>query len=62
MAQVVSSLLHVVIPALWPCRRLSDLEATNNVTTSHVNWHQYTCPDGQVNELASLTLQNQEPV
>jgi len=57
---ILSAVLHVLVPAAWSCRRLSDSEAAN-VMSQHVHWHQFTCPEGQINELASLTLVYQEP-
>jgi len=54
------STVAVLLPALWPCRALTDAEQAALVDKGQrLSWKAHTCPSGFVNEMASLTFQGQ---
>mmetsp|Transcript_17395 Transcript_17395/g.48023 ORF Transcript_17395/g.48023 Transcript_17395/m.48023 type:complete len:643 (-) Transcript_17395:816-2744(-) len=54
------SAVSVLLPALWPCRALTDAEQSALVDKGQrLSWKISTCPEGFVNEMASLVYQGQ---
>lgn len=50
-----ASLCASVLPIFWPCRHMYATEAAER-GNPHVHFREFNCPDGMINEMASLTF------
>jgi len=53
---LIASAACVLMPLFWPCRPMSELEIFAKANNPHVHFRRFTCPEGQMNEMASLTF------